>query len=59
MGVSIIQDPAMMNPADARNEQIRELRKQRSNVHGQDTVENQFYKPMAQRNSSVKEKLYF
>lgn len=49
----------MMNPADARNEQIRELLKQRSNVHGQDAVESQFYKPMAQRNSSVKEKLYF
>jgi hypothetical protein len=36
----------MVNPADARNEQIKELRKNRSNIYGQDKVENDFYKPM-------------
>lgn len=49
-----------MNPADARNDQIHELRKQRSDIHNQDKFENKFYKPTAEyKTSQINDKLYF
>ena len=64
-GVSITQDPAFMginmsaHQTNKRGGSIREVRERGSNIHGQNRVEHQFQKPMAERNSSNLDELYF
>lgn len=64
-GVSITQDPQFMNlkmdahQTNKRSGSIREVRDRGSNIYGQNRVETQFQKPMAERNPNNFDQLYF